>query len=106
MGPENWLVGCVQLWFSMAITKTVLIEGPSSARAFPWIERASRANRPSVPKRVTCDIITSQCRDAGQRWLSTRLRGRTEIGIKFYDRFVKFIVITGACPCSKSENYR
>jgi hypothetical protein len=30
MGPENWLAGCVQLWFSMAITKTVLIEGPSS----------------------------------------------------------------------------
>src|SRR6516162_7707109 len=30
MGAENWLAGCVQLWFSMAITKTVLIERGSS----------------------------------------------------------------------------
>src|ERR1700730_12186102 len=56
IGPENWLAGCVQLWFSMAITKTVLIERSSSARAFHWIERVSKANKPSVPKRLTCNI--------------------------------------------------
>jgi hypothetical protein len=33
-----------------------LIGGPPSAWALHWIERVSRANKPSVPKRVTCDI--------------------------------------------------
>src|SRR5215468_8854016 len=40
MGPENWLAGCVQLWFSMAITKTVLIERPSSAAAAVTVKAA------------------------------------------------------------------
>src|ERR1700720_1991340 len=77
MGPENWLAGCVQLWFSMAVTKTVLIER-SSARAFHWIERVSRTNKPSVPKRLTCDINYLQKSgfgaDAGQlnmEWTNT-----------------------------------
>src|SRR5215467_10112385 len=60
MGPVNWLAGCVQLWFSMAMTKTLLIGPPfgppSAARACHWIETVSRANKPSVPKRLTCDI--------------------------------------------------
>src|SRR6516162_7935953 len=89
MGPENWLVGCVQLWFSIAITKTVLIGGPSSARAFSWIERASRANRPSVPKRVTCDInylpVELLANVSCQRdWESVR-----KLGLSFCNRFVK-----------------
>src|SRR5215468_8663837 len=42
MGPENWLAGCVQLWFSMAITKTVLIERSSSAAAAVTIKAAVR----------------------------------------------------------------
>src|SRR5262245_5000207 len=56
MGPENGLAGCVQVWFSMAITKTFLIGPPSSARACDWIERVSSASKPSVPKRLRCDI--------------------------------------------------
>src|SRR5262249_45993888 len=54
--PVNWLAGCVQFWFSKAITKTVLIRPPSSARAGDWIERGRRANKPSVPKRLTYNI--------------------------------------------------
>jgi hypothetical protein len=42
MGPENWFAGCVQLWFSMAITKTVLIERPSSAAAAVTVKAAVR----------------------------------------------------------------
>src|SRR5215471_14292043 len=70
IGPENWLAGCVQLWFSMAITKTVLTERPSSARAFHWIERVSRASKPSVPKRLTCNIDCLQMRGWRRCWRS------------------------------------
>src|SRR5262244_891293 len=42
IGPENWLAGCVQLWFSMAITKTVLTERPSSAAAAVTVKAAVR----------------------------------------------------------------
>ena len=53
---EVWLAGCVQLWFSRAITNTVLIP---SAWAFAWSDSVIRANKPSVPKRVTFDIDSS-----------------------------------------------
>src|ERR1700746_1560517 len=62
MGPENWLAGWVQLWFSMAITKTVLILSPSllsSARAVKLPNAISIANAASMPGRLTCNIDAS-----------------------------------------------
>src|SRR5215469_6634278 len=47
MEPENWLAGCVQLWFSMAITKTV------------WIERVS-SPPPSAAAAVTTKAAVKQ----------------------------------------------
>src|SRR5713226_4309435 len=56
MPPVNWLAGWVQLWFFMAITKTVLI---SSAPAFNRPNTKTRANTPSVPRRLTFVIHSS-----------------------------------------------
>jgi hypothetical protein len=48
--------------FSMAITKTVLIPSlPSSAPAANWPTVNNRANTPSMPRRLTCDIDSSRC---------------------------------------------
>src|SRR5579864_6061950 len=45
----------------MAITKTVLIPSlPSSAPAAKWPTLNNRANAPSMPKRLTCDIDSSR----------------------------------------------
>ena len=39
-----------------ALSGAVVLGPIGAVWAFHWIERLSRANKPSVPKRVTCDI--------------------------------------------------
>src|SRR5215471_19208363 len=65
MPPANWLAGWVQLWFSIAITKTVLI---SSALALMQPNVVNRASTPRIPRRLTCDIHASKFEIGGTRW--------------------------------------
>src|SRR5215471_19811931 len=55
--PENWFAGCVQLWFSMAITKTVLI---CWAAALKWPTVIDKASTASARRCRTSDILSSR----------------------------------------------
>src|SRR5215475_13210223 len=56
MVPVNWFTGWVQLWFSIAITKTVLT---CCALAFKLLNATNSATAPRMRKHLTCDIDTS-----------------------------------------------
>src|SRR5580704_4614967 len=53
MFPVNWFAGCVQLWFSIAITKTFLI---SWALALTLPSALTSARDPSVRRHLTSII--------------------------------------------------
>src|SRR5215468_3632430 len=69
MGPENWLAGCVQLWFSMAITKTVLIERSSSAPAAVTVKAAVRQPK-SIAYFIWYPRVVGNTRSVRAAWLS------------------------------------
>src|SRR3954451_1798737 len=56
MPPVNWLSGWVQLWFSMAMTKTVL---SSSALAGDWPSVIKKAKADNMRRRLRCGIWSS-----------------------------------------------
>src|SRR4051794_28349623 len=73
--PVNWFAGCVQLWFSIAITNTVLT-CCARALALPMVVRS--ANAPTARDHVRCDMRCSGSRvgERPHRHCVVDLRGR------------------------------
>src|SRR6516165_6230781 len=68
IGPLNWLAGCVQLWFSIAITITFLSSSALAERP----NMATKTNRPSMLIRLRFDMNLSP-KDRGIRGTGRRI---------------------------------